>query len=183
MWTKMNPPESGRIALVGALLAVMALSMRLPQLAFACAFAGLLSLLTEELSDESMLTRILWPKRRACGCRRFAGPEMFEATPPEVPEKVMAAEKQQSAPEEVLAPEEPARRDLADDEAYGQGLFYGDHSGGPNYARFAVQRPRSASNPAEATRGRNRLQRVAPTSFTHGNYRSSTGQTSRFNIS
>jgi hypothetical protein len=76
----------------------------------------------------------------------------------------------------------PAEPNMEED-AYASGLLVGDHTTGVSYARYS--RPRANPNAAtskvtEEIRGRDRLRRQAPTSFTYGGYRSRTGQTTRF---
>jgi hypothetical protein len=66
------------------------------------------------------------------------------------------------------------------------GLLIQEYTGRPSYSRFVRQRPNcdsSPSQPAEDSRGRDRLQRVAPTAFTHGGYRSKWGGDMRFSVS
>lgn len=81
-------------------------------------------------------------------------------------------------------PSRPPEESTADDESYANGLFVSEYSTGVSYARYV--RPRvlhectSMSNITNEIRGRDRLKRLVPTSFTYGGYRSRTGQTTRF---
>ena len=81
-------------------------------------------------------------------------------------------------------PPEPV---IMDEDMYMQGLVMADHATGINYARYSKPRANvctSSQNDSvtQEIRGRDRLKRVAPTSFTFGGYRSQTGQTTRFKV-
>lgn len=77
----------------------------------------------------------------------------------------------------AVPPAESTAESTDDDLAHGYVVQV--YAGRPDYARFAVKRPRTLEDPTQAIRGRDRLRRVAPVSFTNPNYRSTTGQTSR----
>ena len=81
----------------------------------------------------------------------------------------------------------PPEESTADDESYANGLLVSDYSTGVSYARYVrprvLQECTSMSSITDEIRGRDRLKRLVPTSFTYGGYLSRTGQTSRFSES
>jgi hypothetical protein len=108
--------------------------------------------------------------------------EKDEELPTEQPEPVPVDQKQPEV--EVKQPhinELPPPEPVMDDEAYSLGLVISNHSSGSSYARYV--RPKinpPGMDAATEVRGRNRLNRPAPVSFTNGGYRSNTGQMSSF---
>lgn len=178
-----------QLAVLCALLAVLAVSCRLRTASSFIAIGGILFLFMDAYTSN----HVIWKKQKAPMMEAMDNepqvqednanaeePPPTEEDPPASGDVVMQTSATQgSVAQKTAPPPEPSM----DDDAYAKGLVVGDYSSGPMYARYARPRANPGCSPkevAEEVRGRDRLKRLAPTSFTYGGYRSATGQTTRF---
>ena len=189
-----------KLSILCALLAILAISCRQRTTAALVCIMGIVLLFldgyTENIFRQSKEKKYPFMREYLEDdvAEEISGMDEVEPDQGEEPSESQLSEDPEPVDDKIIANNMSGHRGVAvdvspppepnmDDDSYALGLLVADHSTGVSYARYSRPRANPACSSNDITqeiRGRDRLRRQAPTSFTFGGYRSRTGQTSRF---